>query len=135
MVIAKLSKVSMPRPNTGPNFGGFRRPLEGPPDEPNDLPPEERTGVLRLWSNGTINNASGKSQWSYNNVNLMLHVERPMFFLNDKIEIADQGNEFAGQSVYSNDYKRNFTGKFEYVLEPQERRPTVRFRPLAKGTE
>jgi hypothetical protein len=135
LVVAKLTKVSVPRPNANPNFGGFRRPQDSAPNEPDDLPPEERTGVLRLWSNGVINHAGGKSQWSYNNVNLLLKIVRPTFTLTDQIKIAEPGNEFAGQSVYSNDYKQNFTGKFEFVLEPQERRPKVRFRPLAKGTE
>jgi hypothetical protein len=127
LVVAKLSLMDVPR--TPRPFGGFprRRDDDDLPDDDGTYTDDPRTGTIRLWSNGAINNVNGKSNWNLTTANLMLQFVRPAYTVRDAINIAERGDELSGKAVFSNTFSLNLTGKFLDTLEPHERRPEVKF--------
>ncbi len=82
---------------------------------------------MRLWSNGALNNNGGKSNWTIAGANLQLKFARTGYTIFDTITIVERGDELTGRTVFPNNFRLNFTGKFESTLEPHERRPVVKF--------
>lgn len=134
IVIAKLTKTDTPRPP--PMQFGFpnRRRNNDLPEDDESYNEDPRTGTIRLWSNGAVNNANGKSSWTIAMGNLQLQFARRDYSIVDTITIGERGDELSGKSLWTNKFTLNFTGKFENSLAPHEQRPVVKFSPKSKPT-
>lgn len=134
LVIAKLTKTDVPRPppmQFGFNSNRRRNDL---PDDDGNYADDPRTGTIRLWSNGAVNSAAGKSSWTIAMNSLQLQFMRTDYSVVDTITIGERGDELTGKGLWTNKFSLNFTGRFENNLEPHEHRPVVKFSPKLKPT-
>jgi hypothetical protein len=134
LLIAKLTKTDVPRPP--PMQFGFNpnRRRNDLPDDDGNYTDDPRTGTIRLWSNGAVNSAAGKSSWTIDMNGLRLQFMRTDYSIVDTITIGERGDELTGKGLWTNKFSLNFTGRFENSLEPHEHRPVVKFTPKLKPT-
>jgi len=116
LVVAKLIPREMPRPAFDP------RRLRNNDDESN-------SHTYRLWSNGHVNDASGSSKWTIDNMGLVLNIVRAGSTSRDQIALSDSGSEFSARSSFGNNYAGVFAGN----IEPHERRPEASYNPKPKA--